>query len=79
MGAQVAAMLATFLAKMERSCGVRQVFQESWYFCSNFDASGFDFGSILGRPEPILDRFWVDFGTDVIEQGFTTSSSIFSY
>ena len=24
-------------------------------------ATGADFGPILGRPEPILDRFWVDF------------------
>ena len=53
-------MLATFLAKMERPCKNELGFGDVLLFSSNFGAPGSDFGSILDRPEPILDRFWPD-------------------
>ena len=35
-----------------------------FFFLLNFGASGADFGPNLVRPEPILDRFLIDFGVD---------------
>ena len=64
MGTQVAAMLATFLTKMERPCGSALGFDVVLLFFSNFGASGVDFGPILNRAEPILDRLWADLWPD---------------